>query len=242
MFLNLEVRGYDGENPHHHHDHVQLVLPVRGRMEIDVDGRGGYIDQSLAALVAPGSVHSQLTHGDSRFLVLDYTPTTHETLFAERLARKIYVPISPATRRLIEFAELIGNEQLAVSASQLGPLLLSTLGSDTRSISDPIGQLVARLRANPGSRWTNAEMAQSANVSMSRLHQHFRQWFSMSPQAWLTQLRIQEAQRWLRCTSWPIAEIALRAGFSDQASLTRAMQRVSAVTPATYRKAQKQSG
>jgi transcriptional regulator GlxA family with amidase domain len=103
-------------------------------------------------------------------------------------------------------------------------------------------QLIARLRANPGANWSNEAMAQAANMSMSQLHQRFRQLFAMSPQAWLTQLRIHEAQRWLRGTALPIADIALRAGFSDQAALTRAMQRVSATTPAVYRKAQKQPG
>ncbi|KPX93552.1 Transcriptional regulator [Pseudomonas meliae] len=51
MFLSLEVRSYKTQSPQHCHDHTQLVLPIRGRMEIDVDGRGGFIDQSLAALV-----------------------------------------------------------------------------------------------------------------------------------------------------------------------------------------------
>jgi AraC-like DNA-binding protein len=242
MFPSLEVRSYEGENPHHHHDFAQLVLPVCGRMDIDVGGRGGCIDQSLAALVTPGSVHSQLTQADSRFLVLDCASTTLETLQMERLARQIYVPIPPATRRLIEFAELIGKEQLSISASQLAPLLLSSLGSGTSHFSSPMEQLLARLRANPGANWSNEAMAQVANMSMSQLHQRFRQLFAMSPQAWLTDLRIHEAQRWLRSTSLPIAEIALRAGFSDQAALTRAMQRVSATTPAVYRKAQKQPG
>ncbi|KAB0502965.1 helix-turn-helix transcriptional regulator [Pseudomonas moorei] len=241
MFPSLEVRRYEGENPHHHHDFAQWVLPLCGRMEIDVDGRGGCIDPSLAALVAPGSVHSQLAQADSRFLVLDCAATTLETLQMERLARQIYVPIPPATRRLIEFAELIGKEQLSIGASQLAPLLLSSLGSDT-AFSSPMEQLIARLRANPGANWSNEAMAQAANMSMSQLHQRFRQLFAMSPQAWLTQLRIHEAQRWLRGTALPIADIALRAGFSDQAALTRAMQRVSATTPAVYRKAQKQPG
>jgi AraC-like DNA-binding protein len=242
MLLNLEIRSYECENRHHSHDHAQLVLPVRGRMEIDVDGRGGCIDQSLAAVVTPGSVHSQLSHAGSRFLVLDCAPTLLETLQMGRLAQKTYLPISPATRRLIEFAELTGNEQLAFGAPQLGALLLSSLASDTFSPPSPMEQLIARLRANPGANWSNEIMAQAANMSMSQLHQRFRQMFAMSPQAWLTELRIQEAQRWLRGTSLSIAEIALRAGFCDQASLTRTMQRVSATTPAAYRKTQKHSG
>lgn len=62
-----------GGNPHHphHHDFAQQVLPVCDRMEIDVDGLGGCIDQSLTALVTLGTMHSQLTHSNSRFLVLD---------------------------------------------------------------------------------------------------------------------------------------------------------------------------
>lgn len=240
MFLSLEVRSYDGENPYHQHDHLQLVLPLRGRMDIDVEGRGGCIDQSMAALVAPGSEHSQLTELDSRFLVLDCAPTTLEALHMGRLAERIYVPILLATRRLIEFAELIGSEQLSISAPQLGPLLLSSLASDTPRVSPPMERLINRLRANPGIHWNNEAMAQVANMSMSQLHQRFRQLFKMSPQAWLTDLRVQEAQRLLRGTSLPITEIALRTGFSDQASLTRTMQRVSATSPAAYRKTQKQ--
>ncbi|AAY35968.1 MULTISPECIES: AraC family transcriptional regulator [Pseudomonas] len=243
MFLSLEVRSYERKEPHlHHHEHAQLVLPIRGEMEIDVNGRGGCIDQSLAALVKPGSVHSQHSDVDSRFLVLDCAPTILETLQIGRLARRIYVPIPPATRRLIEFADLIGNAQLSIAASQLAPLLLSSLNPDISCFSDPMEQLIARLRADPGANWSNEAMAQVAKMSMSQLHQRFRLLFEISPQAWLTRLRIQEAQRWLRGTSLPISEIALRAGFSDQASLTRTMQRVSATTPAAYRKAQKQFG
>lgn len=242
MFVNLEVRSYDRENPNHQHDHTQLVLPIRGRMEINVDGREGSIDPSLAAMVMPGSAHSQLTHVDSRFLILDCAAITLEALHIGPLAKRVYVQVSPATRRLIEFAELIGNEQLALSASQLGPLLLSSLLSDTCGSPSPMAQLIGRLQATPGSNWSNEVMAQAANMSISQLHQRFRQMFGQSPQAFLTDLRIQEAQRWLRGTSLSIVEIALRAGFSDQASLTRAMQRVSATTPGAYRTAHKQPG
>lgn len=242
MFVNLEVRSYDRENPNHQHDHTQLVLPIRGRMEINVDGREGFIDQSLAAVVMPGSAHSQLTHVDSRFLILDCAATTLEALHIAPLAKRVYLPVSPATRRLIEFAELIGNEQLALSAPQLGPLLLSSLLSDNVGSPSAMAQLIGRLRATPGNHWSNEVMAHAAGMSISQLHQRFRLMFGQSPQAFLTDLRIQEAQRWLRGTSLSIAEIALRAGFCDQASLTRAMQRVSATTPAAYRKVHKQPG
>jgi len=241
MFLNLEVRSYSVENPHHDHDFAQWVLPVHGRMEIDVNGHGGYIDHSLAALVAPGSVHSQLTDASSRFLVLDCSSTLLESVQMERLAKRIYVPIPAATRRLIEFADLIGNEQLAAGTTPLATLLVSSFGAESSAESSILQPLIARVRAYPAGEWNNQAMARVANMSLSQLHQRFRQVFAKSPQAWLTELRINDAQRWLRSTALPISDIALRSGFSDQAALTRAMQRVCSTTPAVYRKTHRQS-
>lgn len=240
MVLRLEVRTYHTENPDHQHDFAQLVLPIHGRMAVDVDGRGGCIDPSLAALVSPGSAHSQLTQPDSRFLVLDCPAATLETLQMERLAQRIYVPISPATRRLIEFAELVGNDQLAASAGQLAPLLLASLASMPARPARGMDRLIARLQVSPGDNWNNEAMAQTAGMSLSQLHQRFRLLFDATPQAWLTQLRIEQAQRWLRDTPLPIIDIALRSGFCDQAALTRAMQRLCGTTPAVYRKLGKQ--
>nr|WP_314490972.1 AraC family transcriptional regulator [uncultured Pseudomonas sp.] len=240
MFLNLEVRSYESEKAHHHHAFTQLVLPVHGRMEIDVEGRGGRIDQATAACVAPGADHAQQAHTDSRFLVLDCAPGKLELPRIERLAKQVYVPIPVTTRRLIEFAELLDSTRLSLAASQLGGLLLSSLGFDDPSGANPLAQMLAQVRATPAAYWSNERMANVAHMSLSQLHQQFRRSFDQSPQAWLTALRLNEARRWLRDTSLPIADIALRAGFSDQASLTRAMQRVNATTPAMYRRSYRQ--
>jgi AraC-like DNA-binding protein len=236
----LEIRTYQTENPDHQHDFAQLVLPVHGRMEIDVDGCGGYVDHSLAALVSPGSTHSQMTQRDSRFLILDCPAAVLENMQMAQLSRRIYVPIPPATRRLIEFAELTGNDQLAVSAAQLAPLLLASLSAQPALLAGGMDRLLTRMRACPGASWSNEAMALAAAMSMSQLHQRFRQLFDQTPQAWLAELRMQEAQRWLRDSGLPIADIALRCGFSDQAALTRAMQRLCSTTPAVYRRLSQQ--
>lgn len=238
--MKLEVRTYQTENLDHHHDFAQLVLPIHGRMEVDVNGQGGCIDPSLAAVVAPGAPHSQLTQPNSRFLVLDCASAVLETIQMARLAQRIYVPISPATRRLIEFAELVGNQQLALSAAQLAPLLLSSLAAIPVQPARGIDQLLARLQVCPGARWSNEAMARAAAMSLSQLHQQFRLRFDTTPQAWLAERRIHEARRWLRDTPLAITEIALRTGFSDQAALTRAMQRLCGTTPAAYRRLEKQ--
>lgn len=240
MTLHLEIRSYPTESAHHQHDHAQVVLPISGGMDIEVEGRGGLIDHSRAALVAPGSVHAQQTHAHSRFLVLDCAPAALQGFALQTLAQRIHVPIAPATRRLIEYAELIGAAHLAASAAQLAPLLLDSLTLLPVQPAAGFDRLIACVQAHPAEHWSNERMAQVACMSLRQLHQRVAQYLDATPQAWLAQVRLQHAQRWLGDSSLPIAEIALRCGFSDQAALTRAMHRLCGVTPAAWRKARQQ--
>lgn len=242
MVLNLDIRSYQAESAHHQHDFTQLVLPICGRMEIDVDGRGGSIDNALAALVRPGSQHAQLARPGSRFLVLDCAPDALHGQPFTALAQRTYVAIPPATRRLIEYAELIGRDQLAATATHLAPLLLASLAALPVQPNPGLNRLIAQVHARPAAAWSNERMAHVAGMSLSQLHQRFRELHDCTPQGWLTRVRIEQAQRWLGDSHLAIAEIALRSGFSDQAALTRAMQRVGGITPAAYRRRQQQPG
>ncbi|MDE1165305.1 MAG: AraC family transcriptional regulator [Pseudomonas sp.] len=240
--FNLEIRSYRTHSDQHEHDFSQVVLPISGHMDIDVQGRGGRIDSAACAIVAPGAPHAQAAQSGSRFLVLDCPHSLFQSIALERLAQQIYVPISPAARRLIEFAELAGNRQLAENAAHLVPLLLSALASTPLPVPCGIERLIARLHAQPAGNWSNDAMAQVAGVSASQLHQRFRTLYQTTPQAWLADLRIRQAQRWLADSTLPIADIAQRAGYSDQAALTRAMGRVCGTTPSAFRKSRKQPG
>ena len=50
----IEIRRYDSESVSHEHDHHQLVLPLSGALEMEVDGRGGLVAGRRAAAI-PGS-------------------------------------------------------------------------------------------------------------------------------------------------------------------------------------------
>ena len=69
--MSLNFRSYGADGVMHRHDHVQLVLPVVGRLEIEIGGRGGRLDTGRAAFVAPGADHVQAGDGASRFLIVE---------------------------------------------------------------------------------------------------------------------------------------------------------------------------
>ncbi|MFK3789959.1 AraC family ligand binding domain-containing protein [Pseudomonas piscis] len=77
------------------------------------------------------------------------------------------------------------------------------------------------------------DICQAAQLSASYLTRAFGQRFGMPPHAYLVNQRVQFAQARLRSGA-SIAEVALEAGFADQAHFQRAFKQHLAATPGQY--------
>ncbi|WP_313084979.1 AraC family transcriptional regulator [Pseudomonas sp.] len=80
------------------------------------------------------------------------------------------------------------------------------------------------------------EICATAGVSPSGLIRAFKKHFGITPHAYLTNRRVQFARAELR-RGRAIADVALAAGFADQAHLQRAFKQLLAATPGHYREA-----
>jgi AraC-like DNA-binding protein len=78
------------------------------------------------------------------------------------------------------------------------------------------------------------EICSAANLSPSYLIRAFKDTYGLTPHAYLTNCRIEFSRSQLR-RGRPIAEVALAAGFSDQAHLQRSFKKLVAATPGQYR-------
>jgi AraC-like DNA-binding protein len=234
----LHLRRYGRDSHIHHHDHVQVVVPVLGTLDMEVGGRGGRIDLRRAVVIAPGTDHDQTTPDDNRFLIVDLDVAALGEVRVEQLQRRPFVATTPRMLALARFVDrrCDGTEDVpgALAAHCLPPLL-QALGSDPAPLRR-LQLLCDAMGAAPGEAWTVARMAAQAGLGESRLHALFRSTFDQSPQQWLTALRLQRACRQLAETSIPIARLAVESGWSDQTALTRAMKRATGCTPAAWRR------
>nr|WP_298147677.1 AraC family transcriptional regulator [uncultured Pseudomonas sp.] len=80
------------------------------------------------------------------------------------------------------------------------------------------------------------DICAAVGLSPSYLNRCFRRCYGMTPHAYLINSRVQFAQARLRCGE-QIAEVALAAGFADQAHLQRTFKQLLAATPGQYRHA-----
>ena len=92
------------------------------------------------------------------------------------------------------------------------------------------------MRDNTTASHTLAAVAREACLSPFHFHRCFRACFGETPHQYLSRLRLEEAAGCLRCTTRPVAEIAVAVGFESPAHFSRAFKRRFGATPQQYRR------
>jgi AraC family transcriptional regulator len=82
-----------------------------------------------------------------------------------------------------------------------------------------------------------SDMARECGLSVSHFTRAFRNSFGQSPYRWLLERRLDHAKALLMTSDLPIADIAIRSGFFDQAAFTRAFGRIVGDSPGRWRRA-----
>lgn len=244
--LLVETRRYIGPLGIDSHPYFQLVLPFEGRKEVEIEGRSDWLEPGRAMLVGERRAHASHADGIQTAVVVDLPGADAGLSLApmlEHWARLRFFPVDADMMALVRYADRAFGARSSRSGEALAwaELALWRLfrGMDENGPA-PAGARIARAMAFARTRLANpptvAEMAAAAALSESAFHEAFRRTTARSPVAWLRDLRLERAASLLRETDLPIAEIALRSGFSDQAALTRAMKRETGSTPGEVRR------
>jgi AraC family transcriptional regulator len=92
------------------------------------------------------------------------------------------------------------------------------------------------IAANVADDITLADLARIAGYSLFHFARKFTLAMGISPQRYISRMRLDNAMAELAAGKLPLAEIALNAQFSSQASFTRAFHRTTGVTPKEYQR------
>lgn len=102
-------------------------------------------------------------------------------------------------------------------------------------IPDNLQQLAAHMDNHCTDELSLDDLCAYSGFSPGHLIRAFKQHFGMTPHAYLINRRIQYSQRELK-TGTALIDVALSAGFADQAHFQRTFKRLTAATPAQYRR------
>ncbi len=238
----LDVRSYSGEVQSHRHDFHQVVLPLSGVMDMEIDGRGGLVAAGRGAFIATDAVHAFQAPPSGRFVVADLPGegNTDRWIEAEPLRRNAFFTVTPPLQSLIDYLAATIDVVTPEARSHWCGLLAETLKApraEPATTADAIVERAVRfMRARLEQPITVADIAAAAGAGETRLHELFRQQTDDTPHGRLAELRLDAACRLLTTTSLSIAEIAVRTGHADQSALTRKLRLSRGITPAALRR------
>ena len=202
----LSVRQYSGEHAAHAHDHAQVLYALRGRMELEVNGRAAFVDTACGLVVPAGTRHGFLALPGARLLVID-------------------PPAQPGVERIRRFA--VAPAQLGWSASDDAAARLQQISRSRRVLArrpirpEQVARTVGAALHEP---WPTARMAALCALSTQRFHARWRELTGQTPQAWLRALRLDAAQR-LLARGQSLEATALQLGYASASALGFALRR-----------------
>lgn len=201
------LRTYDDQSHAHAHDHVQVMVPLAGRMDLEIDGHALFTDTSCGMIIPAGARHAYRARPGTRVLVID----APESAGLDRLRR---FALTPACRTL----DIQGDAQ-----RQLALLLdLPTVLSSRRGLD--LARLDAALAAALHEPWPTARMAQMFHLSPQRFHARLLELTGHTPGEHLRALRLEQASRML-ALGLNLEIAASRVGYRSGSALAYALRR-----------------
>lgn len=241
MSIQLEIRSYSGAG-RHTHDYVQVLVPMRGAMQLDVEGQVDVVASQCVAVIPSLHAHDFAPSRDCSLMVLD----VERAALAEAAPRLVDTRV-PLVSRLDPFAwrlfHLLGAEigQNARLARDAAPLALAGLRlvaprpGHRRDAAARVTEFAKGCVA--GQRVPVAEMAEGAGLGQSQFHAVFRATTGQSPKQYQLAHSFERAADLLASTDEPVAEIAYRLGYQNTSSFNRQFKRRFGVTPSVFRAA-----
>lgn len=236
----LSRRSYSGTCHSHQHDFHQLILPRRGRLELQYGNHGGEAIAEQGALIPAGEAHAFSSTGDNAFWVIDvvateqnqalFDLTKHSPFF--RLNRSIQTQLDFADRRgpLLEHAEV---QHLWSSSLVLSLQTQNHMQDGTQHVR--LRQALALMQTRVQHFFDVHELATDVHMSATQLHRLFKQHLHTTPQRWMNTLRMQLAPQ-LLVIGVELSQVGLQCGFADQSSFGKAFKRFHGLPPALWLK------
>lgn len=230
----FSLRHYQSDISSHSHDFAQLVIPLDGPLEIEVQGQGRHLAPGFVCVIAPGERHDYAADPALSFLVQesDWLPG--------ELAAHPFIALDGPQRHYLAFLHRMVAEGRQVAGMEQVWLSLLAQGQEMHSSVPP--RLAARIlkvqrhiEAHLAEPLGNQRLAAIACLGQSQFKHAFRQQLGMSVSHYIRARRMTLARTLLSHTQLPIGEIASRCGYQNQGAFAERFLTESGLPPSLWR-------
>ncbi len=218
--IELSVRSYIRQIQSHQHDYHQLVLPLHGSIDIEIDGEKETIGPKRCAIIPAGNLHSFSADEKARFLVADMSelPSNMKDVSG------YFVSIDDAMQAYILFVDHQLAQSCDVKIEQQINVLFHQLLLAQRfllRIDDRIRKAINYLEEDLQRKINLATLADVACLSVSQYKVLFKQQMGKTTGQYLLALRMEKAKALLTYSDTPVTIVAEQVGYQDLSAFSR---------------------
>jgi len=235
MSRQLSIRSYSRSRCSHAHAYHQLVLPLMGVIEIELEDFVGRVAPGECVLIRQGQIHHFMADKEARFVVVD-TDQLPENLSEVKPAA---FAISQPLVRYLNFVEAQLEAQVnpQLEGSMFDTLMLLLAEQRLAPRVDPRVQKVLRvIDERLADKLTLHDLARWGCLGETQLKKLFREQVGESVMQHVTRMRMEKARALLQHTDFSVQQVAEQVGYSDLSAFSRRFSSRFGLSPARLRR------
>ncbi|MFM4703078.1 helix-turn-helix domain-containing protein [Aeromonas bivalvium] len=227
----FSLRRYQSDIQSHSHDHAQLVIPLDGTLEIEVQGQGRRLAPGFACIIAPGLRHDYAADPALSFLVQE----SH--WLPEALGERPFITLDEPQRHYLAFLhQMVRQGRHVAGMEQVWLSLLAESEGMGPALAPRMTRVQRHIEAHLAEPLGNGRLAAIACLGQSQFKHAFRQQFGLSASRYIRGRRMALARTLLTQTALPIGEVASRCGYQDQGAFAERFLAETGLTPTRWRR------
>lgn len=229
----LSIRSYTRRMRSHFHEYHQLVLPLRGSINIKVGDYSGKVILGDCVIIKAGQRHDFHADEAARFLVSDLEQLPAN--ITETSTAKF--SISPPLLAYIQFVDKQLESQVNQGVETMTFDLFCQLIAQQACCAkiDPrIERVIEVIQHDLSHTSSIQELAQHACLSPTQFKKVFKQSMVMTTQQYVTRLRMEKAKALLAHTDLPIRIVAEQVGYTDLSAFSRRFSEFFGLSPTAF--------
>lgn len=233
MQNNLSIRSYNRQRKSHFHHYHQLVLPLRGVINIELESYSGKVAPSECVVIKQGQIHHFTANNEAKFVVVDMLDLPENIVKSDSLVFSITPPLMSYLSFIETQLENQVNPQLEQSMFNTFVLLLAQQ-DHFRQLDHRIRLAVEYVLENIAENLTIETLARVACLSPTQFKKIFTRQLGLSVTKYVTKERMEKAKALLIHTDYPIQIIAEQVGYADLSAFSRRFSQYYGLSPSAF--------
>lgn len=231
----LSIRSYSTKPVSHSHQFNQLVLPLRGVINICVGNFNGKVAPSECVVVKANQEHLFTAETEARFVVVDMESLPLNISSSQCTVFAINSSLSSYLTFIESQLENKVNAQLEQAMYDMFRLLLSEQPLLPK-VDNRIGSAISFIEQNIERQLQIKYLAKCAYLSETQFKKLFKQQTGMTVMKYVTKRRMEKAQALLTHTDYPLHIIGEKVGYKQPSAFSRKFSQFFGLSPIKFKK------